>query len=247
MTLIQNYTSIPSENPSKRVTVAELQNQNITLSKNIWRSQSGLLSKLAAGSRVPNNYTEYVEFAEVPVSLTWQASQPQQSFNNALFDLQLENNRQVSVQQVGDLWLDYDVIAEGNGRKVTVKRAIAKSDATQLIRQGMTGQGRDLKMTLVDLGQYSDWIDTDFQVIYRTRDSKPEFREGYTYTSRYEADLDAAYFEKNGEEFLLHLGDLPINFKYLQSGTGVEIEIKATRSFADNSTTQTILWTGILP
>ena len=247
VTLIQNYTAIPRENPSRRVNVAELSNRNITLSKNIWRSQSGLLSKLAVGSRVANNYTEYVEFAEVPVSLTWQASQPQQPFNNALFNLQLTSNRQVTVQQVGDLWLDYDVISQGNGQEVRVKRAIAKTDATQLIRQSVSGQGRDLKMNLLDLGQYPDWIETDFHVVYRTRDPEPEFREGYTYGDRYEADLAPAYVQKNGADFLLHIGDLPISFKYLQSGTGVEIELTATRSFADNSTTQKILWTGILP
>ena len=183
----------------------------------------------------------------MPVSLTWQAAQPKANFNDAEFQVSLGDRRDLSVKQTGDLWLDYDVMRQGEGYQVAVKRAIAKSDATQLIRQSINGEGRDLKMTIVDLGQYPDWIDTDFRVSYRTRDPNPEFREGYTYTSRYEADLDPAYFEKNGEEFLLHLGDLPMNFKYLQSGTGVEIEVKAIRSFADNKTTQTISWTGILP
>ncbi len=247
VTLIQNYTSIPRENPSQTVTVRQLQNQPITLSKNIWQSQSGLLSKLAGGSRVPNNYTEYVEFAEVPVSLAWQAAQPIQTFYDAKFKLRLGDRRNLSVEQTGDLWLDYDVVRQGEAYQINVKRAIAKSDATQLIRQSTDGVGRDLTMKLVDLGQYDDWIDTDFRVIYRTRDPNPEFREGYTYTSRYEGNLEPAYVEKNGEEFILYIGDLPMKFQYLQSGTGVEIEVVATRSFADNSTTQTILWTGVLP
>ncbi|OKH15965.1 hypothetical protein [[Limnothrix rosea] IAM M-220] len=247
VTLVQNYTAIPSDSPFKSATVAELHSSGVMLSKNIWRSQSGLLSKLASGSKAPNNFTEYVEFAEVPVSLVWQATPPIQDFSSAQFNLRLGDRRNISVEQTGDLWLDYDLRRQGEGYEIVVNRAIAKADATQLIRQSVSGEGRDLKMTLVDLGEYADWIDTDFRVVYRTRDAEPEFREGYTYTSRYEADLTPAYFEQNGEEFLLHLGDLPMNFKYLQSGTGVEIEVIATRSFADNSTTQTITWTGILP
>lgn len=62
-------------------------------------------------------------------------------------------------------------------------------EATQLIRQGLRGTGRDLTFSILDLGPRSDWLDTQFMVTYRTRNPTPQFREGYTYETRYSGRL----------------------------------------------------------
>jgi hypothetical protein len=247
VTLVQNLTAIPTDKPRATVTVGELQRGSISLSKNIWRSQSGLLSKLASGSRVPNDYREYVEFWQVPISLTWQAAQSPQAFSAAQFDFALGDRRDLAVSQGGTLWLDYDVMQQGNAYKVTVTRAIAASDATALVRQGLTGTGQDLQLTIVDFGKYPNWINSQFRVIYRTRNPNPEFRQGYTYTTRYDGVLDPAYVQQNQGEFKLQIGALPIDSQYLQRGTAIELEVIAERSFASHSTSQTIRWTGVVP
>lgn len=247
VTLVQGISSIPADNPTTKISVAALQSSPVTLTKNRWRSQSGLLSKLGGGSKVPNEYTEYVEFWRSPITLQWQANQPSQPFDTAEFSLSLNDDKNLVTTQTGSLWLDYNVAKQGEGFQITVVRAMAESDATQLIRQGLEGQGRDLKLKLVDLGQRSDWLNTTFRVQYRTRNPNPEFREGYTYETRYDEILPPAYVEQNQGEFTLHIGDLPMPYKYLESGTGVEIEIAAERTFADNSTVKTIRWQGLLP
>lgn len=247
VTLVQNLTAIPMDNPSGVVTVGDLQRSPVTLSKNIWRSQSGLLSKLASGSKVPNDYREYVEFWQVPISLNWQSSQSIQTFSGAQFQFTLGDRRDLAVSQGGSLWLDYDVMQQGNAYKVTVTRAIAASDATSLVRQGLTGTGRELQLKIADLSAHPDWLDTHFRVIYRTRNPNPEFRQGYTYTTRYDGVVDGLNVQQNQREFTLNLGALPIEPQYLKQGTAIELEVIAERTFASHSTDQTIRWTGVVP
>lgn len=247
VTLIRNLTTIPTDNPSLTTPLDPLQKTGVTLSKNIWRSQSGLLSQLASGSRVQDTYTEYGELWQVPIKVIWQATQPSLAFADARFYLALQSDRTVTIDQSGDRWLDYRVEPKGKGFNLVVTRAMQASDATQLMRQGFSGTGRDLTFTLTDFGKHHQWLDTTFYVQYRTRNPNPEFREGYTYGDRYNQTLPVEYVTQNGTDYILHLGDLPINAQYLQSGTAIALEITAYRSFAGHQTSQTIQWQGTLP
>lgn len=49
-----------------------------------------------------------------------------------------------------------------------------------------------------------------------------------------------------GNRFILNVGKLPIDPEYLRSGTGVEIEVTATRSFAGYSREQKLTERGII-
>lgn len=247
ITLVQNLKAIPADNTATTISLDELQKTGVTLSKNIWRSQSGLLSKLASGSKVADSYREYVELWQAPIRLTWQATQPTSQFLDAQYSLALRDDKSLTVTQSGAAWLEYRVDRQGNGFNLVVTRAMQESDATQLIRQGISGTGRDLKFVISDFGKHHAWLDTKFHIKYSTRNPNPEFREGYTYGDRYNEVLPVEYVTQNGADYILHLGDLPINAEYLQSGRGVELEITAERTFAEHRTTQNIRWQGILP
>ncbi|WP_099241133.1 hypothetical protein [Synechococcus sp. BDU 130192] len=247
VTLIQNLTAIPTDNPNTTISLAALERSGTTLSKNIWRSPTGLRSKLASGSQVPDTYREYVELFTAPIQLVWAADQPQTAFNQAQFSLSLGDSRQLAVQQSGEAWLDYTVQPQGNGFQIQVNRAMQADEATQLIRQGLRGTGRDLTFSILDLGSRSDWLDTQFIVTYRTRNPTPQFREGYTYETRYSGCLSPEAVQQIGSEYQLRLGDLPLDQEYLQSGMVVDLEITAERRFGEHQTQQVIQWRGGLP
>jgi hypothetical protein len=91
----------------------------------------------------------------------------------------------------------------------------------------------------VDLAQKSDLIDTQFQLKYRSTD-KDSGRERYR--TRYEGEIPAELVRRDRNRFILELGKLPIDSRFLQSGISVEIELTLTRSFGGRSAQQDINW-----
>jgi hypothetical protein len=93
----------------------------------------------------------------------------------------------------------------------------------------------------VDLAQKSDTIDTQFQLKYRSTD-QDSGRERYR--TRYEGEIPVELVRRDRNRFILDLGKLPIDSRFLQSGISVDIELTVTRSFGGKSAQQEINWQG---
>jgi hypothetical protein len=79
---------------------------------------------------------------------------------------------------------------------------------------------------------------TKFRLRYRVTNEDPRFRPPSVYTLRYDGEIPDELVTINGNQFTLDIGQLSIPAKDLQSGTGVEIELLAERTFSGNSSEQ---------
>jgi hypothetical protein len=243
LVLIPQLTPLAADQPSESIPLNELTQRSMALSLNRWQTKSGARSLLAPGSIIADSYQEYVDRLERTVEVVWASPSSRRNWGMASMDVLLTSDDQLSVSFPSDLWVEGTQARVGDRFTYTIGDAILQDDVTKLAIGGMSGSQRDLVLTLVDLGGGADILRTQFMIKYQT----PDFiRPGLpTFKTRYEGEVPATIIQQQGNQYQLKLGQLPVAPQAL-ARVPVRIELVATRSFAGNTTQQTIAWTGNL-
>ncbi len=238
--LVNRTEELPPEVPRLTVSMGELGGQAFSLSRHIWETRQGAMGLLAPGSVLAGEYREFVERLEGSFELVWQANRPIADFGEGNVTLNIQDDGQVEIVFPEEVWVGGNVEKQGNRTIFTAMNAIAASEATKLQVGDFTGSGSDLQLVLVDLAQKSDLVATQVQIKYRSTDDDERGRP----RTRYEGEIPAELVRQDYNRFVVDVGKLPIESRFLQLGMKVEIELIVTRSFAGRSAQQKISWQG---
>jgi len=223
LTLIQIDRPLTADQPSATVPLSELKERGYILSKNSWETRTGAVSLFSPGSLIDDQYRILLDRSERSFILIWNAPQEFNRFANQRFTLTLDDQKEMKVTVPSELWIE---------------------GTTQKRNNVITGNGTDLRLFLEDKASQSNLIGTKFKVRYRvTRWQADDLQTSprTDFVTRYEGDMPANLVRQDGNQFILDIGQLPLPVESLRSGTGVEIELLATRSFAGYSKEQKIV------
>lgn len=247
LTLINSNQPLPPDRLSASVTMAELKERGFSLSKNIWETKTGAVSLFAQGSIIDDQYLELVERVENSVVLIWNAPQDFTPFRDRTFTVNLQDDRSVAITIPDDLWLETNILPRKNVTELFVFNAIRASEATQLKSNGLSGVGLGLQLELVDEAKKSDLINTSFYLKYSVSNSgEARLRPVSDYINRYEGEIPPQFVRYSDNRFIIDLGQLPIDPKYLEPDRAIQVQLEITRTFANNSAKQTIVEKDIL-
>lgn len=244
LTLIQRSEALPPDNPTAQVAMTALPDRVFALSKNIFQTRNGAGSLLAPGSVIADQYREFVDRVETSFQVVWNAKRSLTDFSGETVTISLEDDKQVKVAFPEEVWVDGTLSQQGGTSQFVATNVILKKEATQLKRADFSGSSSNLSFAVIDAAGKSDLISTQFRIKYKTSSSNDRFRGDYEYRTRYEGNIPAELVTRNNNRFVVNIGKLPIESRYLSSGLPVEIELVATRSFAGRSAEQKIEWRG---
>lgn len=247
LTLINSNQPLAPDRLSASVTMGELKDRGFNLSKNIWEARSGAVSLLAPGSIVDDQYLELVERVENSVVLIWNAPQEFAPYRDRTITLNLQDDRTVAMSFPEDLWLETNILPRNNVTELFVFNAIKAEEATKLKSKGLSGLGLGLQWELVDEAERSDLISTSFYIKYSISSSQEaRFRQVSDYTLRYEGEVPPQFVSYGENRFIIDIGQLPIDPKYLETDSAVRVQLEITRTFGNNSAKQTLVEKDIL-
>ncbi|MEM9927347.1 MAG: collagen-like protein [Cyanobacteria bacterium P01_D01_bin.50] len=238
LSLIKGKKQLAVDNPRAELNLSQLQGKSIRLSKNRWINRRGAISLLAPGSVIADEYREFDKRIERDFLVIWREKQPISSFKKANLKLNLNNSGKIEVDFPKKLWLDISSNREGDLTKLVVNHAIPQKEVTKLEVADFAGNGKNLKLSIVDLARKSEIIKTRFRVKYEIES------DDFFDDTEYEADIPPEFVTRDYNRFILALGKLPIPEEGLRVGTKVSVKIEAIRSLGKRETKQTINWKG---
>lgn len=243
---INQLDPLPAERPRTTAAISTLANQTVSLSRNLWQTQSGARNLLAPGSVIADDYQSYAGHIERQFALDWQAPQSVSSFQDNL-TVSLLPSGEFGVQFPDDYWLIGSSTQQADLTTYRVDGMVPVSQVTQLAMGRVSGRSRTFEVSVIDRAQLSDELDTQFRIRYST--ARETGREGGTrtrYTVQHEGPVSTDLITQDNNRFTLALGRLPIRSQLMSGGTQVKVELIATRSYGENSKDQTLTWTGRL-
>ncbi|TVQ47813.1 MAG: collagen-like protein [Gloeocapsa sp. DLM2.Bin57] len=239
LTLINLDRPVNEDRAAATVSFTELKDRGFTLSRNRWETRTGAAELLAPGSIVAEQYIELVERIEKSVLLVWNAPQSFTPFAEQLATLELLDNQEVEIILPNDVWLEYAISEDNNLTELVVINAILRPQVLQLESAGISGNGENLILTVVDSSELSNLVDTEFAIIYRTILGDPNNnRRNRNSRTRFEGDIPPELITYQNNQFIINVGELPIDPSFLTPGTTVEISLIITRFFQDNFAVQ---------
>ena len=243
LTLINFDRPLTPDQPSSTVAMQELKDRGVILSKNIWETRKGAVALFAPGSVIEDQYLALQERIEKSFLLIWNAPQPFNSFATRRVTLGLDEQNNIQVTVPDKVWLQSSTQKKGNVTELVIYNAILEEDVTRLKSDGISGSGPNLELFILDNGGQSSLIATEFQIKYRvTRaGSDSSTINSGDYSTRYEGKIPPELVTFDGNQFTIALGQLPIAPEFLKIGTRIEIELTATRSFANYSKQQVLV------
>ncbi|WP_330202861.1 collagen-like protein [Cyanobacterium sp. Dongsha4] len=241
LTLINSDKPLPPDRISASVKMNELKSRGFSLSKNVWEVRSGATSLFAPNSVIDDQYLELVERIENSVVLIWNAPQSFDSFADRTLTLELKDDRSVDIKVPSDIWLQTNTIPKRNVTELFVFNAIRADEATKLKSEGISGSGLSVQWELTDTAQRSDLISSSFYLKYSVSNSgEARFRPVSDYTLRFEGEIPPQMVRYSNNRFILDIGQLPIDPRYLEPDRAIQLDLTVTRTFGDNSATQTL-------
>ena len=244
--LVKQGEQLRSEHPTTVVSMSSLaQGTPIDLSNNIWKSYSGASQLLHPDSVIADTYNEYIKRLEKKVVPQWKESRPASDFDEQEIGLELTEQDELAVTYPQEVWLDVEISDTQQNTLLTVNNAITEAETTDLARGSISGNEESLVFTLIDQARKSDTLNTQFEIKLKTSNNRfDDSDDSVRYKTRYEGIVPAAAVKRDGQRFNVALGQLPIDSKYLRSGTLVEVRLTAIRSLGGNSAEQKISWSG---
>lgn len=241
LTLINSDKPLAPDRLTASVSMADLKNRGLSLSKNLWENKTGAASLFAPGSIIGDRYLELVQRVEKSIVLIWNAPQSFEPFANTVVNLNLQDNGTVDIKIPDNIWVESSLLERNNVAELFIFNILKQEEATRLESKGLTGNGSNLTLELIDKAERSDIITTQFKVRYSvTKSDEVSYREVFDYSPKYDAEVPPSLIRYSGNRFLIDLGQLPIDSKHLQRNTAVEVQVQAIRSFGTKSATQTI-------
>jgi hypothetical protein len=244
LTLIQLDRPLTADEPSASVPLSDLKERGYVLSKNSWETRTGAGSLFSADSMIDDQYRILADRAERSFILIWNAPQGFDRFAKERFTLSLDESKEMKVTLPEGLWIEGTTQKRNNVTEFVVYNAIFERDTTRLAETGMTGNGQNLRVFLEDRADRSNLVGTKFHLRYRVSrwlgdDLQTSPRTDFI--TRYDGEIPANLVTQEGNRFTLAIGQLPIPPESLRPGTGVEIDLTATRTFAGYSKEQKIV------
>ncbi|MEO0837051.1 MAG: collagen-like protein [Cyanobacteria bacterium J06642_3] len=240
LTLLNLDKSLSPDFPEVTAPISELKGRGFTLSRNIWRNQDNASALFAPGSAIADKYKELVARYEHSVLLVWDAPQPLENFDDQKITLSLKGSNDANIFLPEDLWLETKKVKREKVTELFVFNAVRTKDVDDLEIEGLSGQGSNLELEVVDEAEKSNIIATDFSIKYLV--GEPSEDKGFLglgsdtdYKTKYEGLIPPEAIAQDGNLFSLKLGQLPIPPQYLQPGLKVEVEVVAKRSLGENS------------
>jgi len=241
LTLINSDKPLPPDRISASVKMDELKSRGFSLSKNVWEVKNGATALFAPNSVIDDQYLELVERIENSVVLIWNAPQAFEPFRDRTLTLELKDDRTVDIKVPSDIWLQTNSIPKRNVTELFVFNAIKASEATQLKSEEIKGNGLGLQWTLVDNAGRSDLINTTFYLKYSVSTSgEARIRPVNDYTLRFEGEVPPQMVRYTDNRFVIDIGQLPIDPRHLEPDRAIQLDLTITRTFGNNSATQTI-------
>ena len=244
--LINGSELLAEDRPTAEVNLSQLQDRTVLLSRNIWQTKNGARLLLASGSEIDDRYFEFVERLEKNFELVWSAKQPLTGLGEENLTVTLENNRQIKVVSPEDVWLAGTISELEEKTQYIVAAVVRRSEVTKLTRADFTGNKSDLNFVLVDRANKSDFLETEFEITYRTTKDSDRFDRNPNYKTRYQGKIPSELVRRDRNRFVLNIGKLPIEEKFLRSGVPIEIELVITRSLGARSAQQIFNWKGVI-
>lgn len=244
--LIPQLEPLPPETPTLTQSLATLLQGPAQLSKNIWQTRTGAKSLLANGSVVDDTYQQYVERIEGRFQILWQADRPQQSFLSIAPTLTLDSSGHLQVEFPPSVWVEGSRDRKGPLTTYAIHQIVNADAVTQLAWGSQQGRGSDFALHVIDLGQESPFVATQFELIYGTANDDPRNNRRIRYRTRYQGPLPSNLISRNNNRFHLALGQLPVDPSHFQPGTQAQIKLQITRSLGIHATTHTLEWQGKL-
>ncbi|WP_019504961.1 hypothetical protein [Pleurocapsa sp. PCC 7319] len=239
LTLINLDKSLAPDAPQVTMPIRELKTRGFTLSRNIWKSKDNASSLFAPGSIIADKYKELVARHEHSVLMVWDAPQPVEEYGDQEITLSLQGENKAGVSLPEDTWLETQTIQRDKLTELFVFNAVRTKDVDKLSIEDISGQGANLKLTILDKAEKSNIIATDFQVKYLVNEKSIRRSifgsDRGDYTSQYRGSVPSEAIVQDGNLFTLQLGKLPIPQEYLQPGIKIDVEVIAKRSLGDNS------------
>ncbi len=247
LTLINSNTPLPPDRISASVSMNELKSRGFSLSKNVWETRKGAVNLFAQDSIINDQYLELVERVESAVVLIWNAPQPFAPDRDRNLTLSLQDDQTIKIDIPSDIWLQTNQVQKNNVTELFVFNAIKADDANKLESKGLSGFGEQLQLEIIDKAEKSDVIDSTFKIKYSvSNSSEARFRSVKDYTVRYQGEISPTLVSYNDNRFIIDIGKLPIEPRYLQLDRAIQVQLEITRSFGDNSVVTNIVEQDIL-
>ena len=247
LTLINSNRPLGEDIAAATVSFSELKDRGFTLSRNQWETRTGAGSLFAPGSIIADQYVELTERVEKSILLVWNAPQSFANFGNQLATLKLLDNQEVEITTPDEVWLEFEAVENNNITELIVVNAVLQQQAVQLTSQGITNNGTSLLLTVSDTAQLSDLVNSEFSIRYRTLEGNNNIlRRNRNSRTRFEGEIPPELISYEYNQFVIAVGELPIESRFLTPGTNIEIDLIVTRTFLDNSAVQQVNFTGTI-
>ncbi len=244
--LVNRADPLPAERPNINQPLETLLQRPLSLSRHLWETRPGAGALLASGSVVDDTYYEYRGRLETQVQLEWQAERSPTQFLGFAPRMTLLETGEVQLDFPAALWVDSRAEVTDGLTTVTIHRIARADNVNNLAWGNQTGHNADLAVTVIDLGRESAYVDTQFEVTYRTTDEDPQNVLRGRYSEQFSGLMPPNLVTQDQNRFVLQLGQLPIRDRYLRPGTRVQIELRIVRSLGTNATDQILEWEGQL-
>lgn len=244
--LINQLDPLAVDQPSVTLPLDLLMRQPVNLSKNIWETRRGANSLLAPGSQVNDTYFQYRGRLEAQAQVAWEAPRSQTAFMALSPTIALTDSGNLQLDFPSGYWVAGRTEQAGTLTTYTIEAIVREEDAKRLSWGTQSGRGADFQVAVIDLGGESDYVNTQFELTYRTTDDDPRSNRRARYREQFSGPLPSDLVVREQNRFVLQLGRLPISPRYFQPGTNARIELRIKRSLGTNSAEQTLEWQGRL-
>lgn len=244
--LINRAEPLLGEQPHYNQPLELFLQQPVGLSRHVWEARSGVGALLAAGSVVNDTYQQYIGRLEARVQLDWQAPRSLTPFISISPSVTLLETGEVQLDFPDVFWVESSISRTDTLTTVTIEQVSRADDVLNLAWGIQTGQGTDFAVTVVDLGRESAYVNTQFELTYRTTDDDPRDNRRVRYEEQFSGPIPSDIVTQEQNRFVLNLGQLPISNRYFRPGTQVQMELRIVRSLGQNSADRILEWQGQL-
>jgi len=220
ITIIHSNDVLPPDRTTADVDFSYLDGANFSLTKNIFKEQSGARYLLAPGSLVRDNYYAFSETRTSVIQPIWSSRRSAQAFAGAKLSFRLLD-QSLSVTYASHIWSEIQITPTASGYKVDVQKIVYANETDELQFDGILGSGRNLKLYVRDSAQISDQVYTSFWMKYES--------DGFFNHTRFEGNVAAQLINLKDHVYEIDVGQLPIEEKHLKSGEDIKITVEATR------------------
>lgn len=236
LVLINREARLPQEVPMISAPIKDIEGQLLHLSKHIWRNRSGARALVAPNSIIADTAKEFVRRVEAQQVISWEASQPLDSVGSTGTVITINDTGETKVQFAPELWVQ----GFNEGNTFVIFNAVKETDVTRFNWGLRNNAEREFTMTVIDAARVSDIVNTEFRV----RVEAKERWGGRDYRKIFDGSIPADQVLRDHQRFILSIGNIVSDSKYLKRGNQATVDLKIIRSMGDRSKESSLFWSG---